>query len=131
MPGHVPCNVYGLPSCYLLPQGSYCVTMGAFPDSVASLSVFDGARIYSYIRTDATDEQSDYIDYDGTLTLHNEDPTARRSTSQRPPWPITNGSLNSTGFCSVRTPRYALPSSMMSTAARSPPVESGAGCRAL
>jgi hypothetical protein len=61
------------PIGYVIPSGSYSIKMNAFRDSLASVAVFENSSVFNYWRSDAVNNQTDRLTYDGGMWFRNPD----------------------------------------------------------
>lgn len=65
------------PYSYLLPEGTYSMTMDRFGGPASEIFVFSEAAFVHYRRTDADSSQTDRFSYDGGFSAVNPDPAPR------------------------------------------------------
>ncbi|HLF13577.1 MAG TPA: T9SS type A sorting domain-containing protein [Bacteroidota bacterium] len=77
MPGGMPIipltGGFSPPIGYRVPEGRYSIRMSNFPDSIAYITILSDSTAFSYSRSDAIASQSDELDFEQGLSLHNSD----------------------------------------------------------
>ena len=70
-------SIYQPPIGYFIPNDTYSIKMSAYTDSLAAFSVLSQTGMFNYWRSNALNNQTDRLNYDGGMGFSNSDPKTK------------------------------------------------------